>query len=274
MKHRLNTDKKDLAFTLVELLVVIAIIAILAALLIPVISHPKQRAQQIQCANNVRQLGLALQQFVGDNHVYPLWINVGFTKGVNSENGYNWMDALMQQPGFAAKPKPNYYGTGVWSCPDAKRPSDLPENVPFFSYGYNSFGITTNLDADSFGLGGQFGRGNIGPNGKVFVGSPISESGIVSPSEMMAIGDGFVGNNFFIQDGSSSFRRIGTRVPITNYVNDAARASARHQGKANVVFCDGHVESPTLQFLFADTSDAALSRWNRDHQPHREKLSP
>jgi prepilin-type processing-associated H-X9-DG protein len=45
-------------------------------------------------------------------------------------------------------------------------------------------------------------------------------------------------------------------------------------GKANVVFCDGHVESPTLPFLFADTSDAALSRWNRDHQPHREKLSP
>ncbi len=43
---------------------------------------------------------------------------------------------------------------------------------------------------------------------------------------------------------------------------------------ANVAFCDGHVESPTLQFLFADTSDAALSRWNRDHQPHRERLAP
>jgi prepilin-type processing-associated H-X9-DG protein len=42
----------------------------------------------------------------------------------------------------------------------------------------------------------------------------------------------------------------------------------------NVVFCDGHVESPTLQFLFEDASDEALSRWNRDHQPHREKLSP
>jgi hypothetical protein len=32
--------------------------------------------------------------------------------------------------------------------------------------------------------------------------------------------------------------------------------------------CDGHIESPTLQFLFADTSDDALVRWNRDHQPH------
>ncbi len=42
----------------------------------------------------------------------------------------------------------------------------------------------------------------------------------------------------------------------------------------NVVFCDGRVESPTLKFLFEDTSDAALSRWNRDHLPHREKLAP
>jgi antitoxin ParD1/3/4 len=41
-----------------------------------------------------------------------------------------------------------------------------------------------------------------------------------------------------------------------------------------VVFCDGHVESPTLPFLFTDTSAAALSRWNRDHQSHRERLSP
>jgi hypothetical protein len=40
------------------------------------------------------------------------------------------------------------------------------------------------------------------------------------------------------------------------------------------VLCDGHVESPTLKFLFADTSDEALSRWNRDHLPHREKLTP
>lgn len=49
---------------------------------------------------------------------------------------------------------------------------------------------------------------------------------------------------------------------------------SRHQGKANVVICDGHAESPTLQFLFDDTRAAALSRWNRDHLPHREKLSP
>ena len=45
-------------------------------------------------------------------------------------------------------------------------------------------------------------------------------------------------------------------------------------GQANVVFCDGPVESPPLAFLFADTRTAALCRWNRGHQPHRERLAP
>jgi prepilin-type processing-associated H-X9-DG protein len=52
------------------------------------------------------------------------------------------------------------------------------------------------------------------------------------------------------------------------------RGFTRHKDKANVAFCDSHVESPMLNFLFADTSDAALSHWNRDHQPHRERLAP
>jgi len=80
---------------------------------------------------------------------------------------------------------------------------------------------------------------------------------------MIAIGDSFDGNPV-IQ------RASWPDVKNQNYGN----TFTRHQGEANVVFCDGHVESPTLPFLFEDTGDAALSRWNRDHQPHREKLSP
>jgi prepilin-type N-terminal cleavage/methylation domain-containing protein len=59
------------AFTLIELLVVIAIIAILAALLLPALAQAKERARRVQCVSNLKQLTIAMHNYVLDNDRYP-----------------------------------------------------------------------------------------------------------------------------------------------------------------------------------------------------------
>jgi prepilin-type N-terminal cleavage/methylation domain-containing protein/prepilin-type processing-associated H-X9-DG protein len=229
------------AFTLVELLVVIAIIGILAALLLPAISQSKKRAQQIQCVGNLHQLGLGIQNFVADNHAYPTCLG-----GTNTDNPGTWIDQL-ERGGFdISKPKTNFQSEGVWRCPSAGW---------WISYGYNVFGsyLTSITDTNTLGL-----MGHLVPFSTKF--EPIKESEVIVPSDMIAIGDSVLGSLFLSR---GKFIYLHHRD-----------AFFRHQGKANVVFCDGHIESPTLEFLFTDTSDGALSRWNRDHQPHRERLAP
>jgi prepilin-type processing-associated H-X9-DG protein len=125
----------------------------------------------------------------------------------------------------------------------------------FTDYGYNDdkfSGKGPKDSANKFGLQGHYDPGTNLASASF---RPIAESEVVAPSDMMAIGDCFEANALFMRRSIEVFEEFGNVL-------------ARHQGKANVVFCDGHVESLPLKFLLEDTSNAALARWNRDHEPH------
>ena len=249
-------------FTLIELLAVVAVIAALAALLLPALSAAKARAQRIHCASNVRQLGIALHLFVSDNQFYPLYLDTVTNKDGQTTLAF-WNYEVAKQLGDDPK-TPNYWFRGLWACPGNSVKDDVPG-----SYGYNVWGI--GFSVDSLGLGGTYGPACT-PAGETYVVKPpATESTVVEPSEMMAIGDGFHGDSNRIVCGDTFLWRHEYDACPGRGANTAA-ANARHQGKANVVFCDGHLESPKLKVLFEDTRDAALRRWNSDHLPHRERL--
>ncbi len=171
----------------------------------------------------------------------------------------------LSEPGNPKKHVPfsEWSKQGVWKCPAAIKPTGWATNALYVSYGYNWYGMSPQTNEYSLGLGGHHILG-----ASQLPTPPVRESEVASPSEMMAIGDGFVGSGGMIKDGKPALWR--TYDPTGS--GNTQSAYARHQGTANVVFCDGRVDSPTLKYLFEDTTDAALARWNRDHLPHRELL--
>jgi prepilin-type N-terminal cleavage/methylation domain-containing protein len=90
------TSRSRSAFTLVELLVVIAIIGVLVALLLPAVQSAREAARRTSCASNLKQIGLAMQNYHDQNQAFPIGITnpmANVTTVVNSH--WTWPTRIL-----------------------------------------------------------------------------------------------------------------------------------------------------------------------------------
>ncbi|MDO8619736.1 MAG: prepilin-type N-terminal cleavage/methylation domain-containing protein [bacterium] len=243
-------------FTLIELLVVIAIIAILASLLLPALVSAKAKAQSTQCRSNLRQMGIGLLGYTLDNGMYPDYARCASEK---EPRGARWYDSIE-----AYYTRTLQWGEGKFGCPTYKgftgdiRPTTFI-GESFGSYAYN----IGSYENGFYRYGLSDGRAVFELTLEM---TPIPDSKVRSPSDMIALGDS-VGRSFYPEFPLSEGPDILSRR-IGGYFETPKDAPyRRHRGLSNILFADGHAEAIKHKKLFDDT-EAALRRWHRDNEPH------
>jgi prepilin-type N-terminal cleavage/methylation domain-containing protein/prepilin-type processing-associated H-X9-DG protein len=250
------------AFTLIELLVVIAIIAILAAMLLPVLVKAKQKAKQAACMSNMRQIGIALVMYVNQYNQYP-----GDFRTANLT--YIWQPRILSLMGNNRQ---------AFFCPAARLDSAWDPNVnktivpkineqgqidPYsisettrFSLGYNDWGLNIG-NVPQLGLGGDID----GPATK----GPVRDSMVRRPSDMITLGD--------VRSDAVNIDFNANIDPVPLNATDSQHTQwpcNRHDYRTDLLFADGHVESPKRKVVIDPTRNDWRARWNNDNDPHTE----
>ncbi|HEY3396261.1 MAG TPA: prepilin-type N-terminal cleavage/methylation domain-containing protein [Armatimonadota bacterium] len=229
-------------FTLIELLVVIAIIAILAAILFPVFARARAKAQQTTCLSNMKQLGLGFLMYASDydDKMCPAYY---YTDSYAVEHGWDY--TLTYDSSFAITGtsggliEPYTKNQQINECPQAKT---IPGNGrPLTGYAYNASYVGASPDEAAWsGVSG-----------------PAQLSSMGAPSETVLLADsafwsgGLSGNNYLRAPGAYAYNWVGASVHF------------RHNGVANVAYCDGHAKAATKKFNIS-ASDPNLGDLSAD----------
>jgi prepilin-type N-terminal cleavage/methylation domain-containing protein/prepilin-type processing-associated H-X9-DG protein len=234
----------EAAFTLLELLVSIAIIAILAALLLPVLGHAKGRAVSLTCLNNERQLGLATLLYSDEfNGRLPYNLGVNEIQQTEAQGTFlNWSTPIMDWE-TVSPPGPGSDNTNsvlmtaggvgpytsrnskVYKCPSDNVVSDIQAAL-----GWTARVRTISMNA-MMGDAGQFSQSGANVNNPDYV-QFFKITQVPKPSQIFVfieehpntISDGY----FLNQPAAWKW----TRLP-----------ASWHQGAANLSFTDGHIEA-------------------------------
>jgi prepilin-type N-terminal cleavage/methylation domain-containing protein/prepilin-type processing-associated H-X9-DG protein len=183
-----SNARQDRAFTLIELLVVIAIIALLAAILFPVFARAREKARQTTCTSNLRQIGLAMEQYLIDyDSTYPC----------HTSDPYLWQGEHFRWPIMPylaigqEQASGSYNSTGgpntaaILHCPSDPSPSFDNTSYAYCAAFFHTPGQLALITADSPDLYDLSTPPNPFPLPPV----PQTESAVAFPSQKILVGE-------------------------------------------------------------------------------------
>ena len=225
------------AFTLIELLVVIAIIAILAALLLPVLSRAKMTAQSIACVNNLKQLQLCFHLYVSDNNDYFVPNNSVAVIDAPSMDvqGLSWLPDV----NAATEIDPSNIVNGllfrynkslpIYHCPADQSTLETTNGQPLPQLRWRSYNMSQSVNG--------FPQGDPEYYGIIPAWTKFTEVRHPTPSDLFVLIDE---NSDTQQDAEFGNPPVGSPYFWPNVWWDMP--SDRHNLGANLSFADGHVE--------------------------------